>query len=59
MAKNSWTKTVEVDAETGDYYIDIKEACEELGWQAGDVIEWIDNQDGTWTIQRKDHNVKS
>ena len=59
MAKNSWTKTVEVDPETGDYYIDLKEACKELGWRAGDVIEWIDNKDGTWMIKKKDTNVES
>lgn len=28
------------------------EICEELGWKEGDVLEWIDNGDGTWTIQK-------
>jgi plastocyanin len=27
--------------------------CAELGWQAGDTIEWTNNKDGTWTIQKK------
>ena len=26
--------------------------CAELGWQVGDTVEWIDNKDGTWTIQK-------
>lgn len=29
------------------------ELCEYLGWAPGDVIEWTDNKDGTWTINKK------
>ena len=29
------------------------EICDELGWKEGDVIEWVDNQDGTWTLRKK------
>ncbi len=28
------------------------ELCEQLGWSAGDSLEWIDNQDGSWTLQK-------
>jgi hypothetical protein len=28
------------------------ELCDELGWKTGDVIEWHDNQDGTWTLRK-------
>lgn len=28
------------------------EYLEDLQWQEGDVIEWIDNRDGSWTLQR-------
>jgi hypothetical protein len=28
------------------------ELCEQLGWQAGDTIQWIDNKDGSWTLQK-------
>jgi hypothetical protein len=28
------------------------EICEHLGWQPGDELEWIDNQDGTWTLRK-------
>jgi hypothetical protein len=48
----SWTKTIEEDPETGDLILDIKEACEALGWKEGDTIEWVDNKDGTWCIQK-------
>ena len=26
--------------------------CEKLGWAVGDSVEWIDNKDGTWTLQK-------
>jgi hypothetical protein len=28
------------------------ELCEELGWKAGDTVQWIDNKDGTWHITK-------
>lgn len=28
------------------------ELCDQLGWQVGDSIQWIDNQDGTWTLKK-------
>jgi hypothetical protein len=30
------------------------ELCDELGWKIGDTIEWIDNNDGTWTMRKKE-----
>ena len=29
------------------------EITEHLGWREGDDIDWIDNKDGTWTLQKK------
>ena len=29
------------------------EIMEHLGIKDGDTIEWIDNKDGTWSIQKK------
>jgi len=29
------------------------ELCELAGWKPGDVIEWIDNKDGTWTLRKQ------
>lgn len=26
--------------------------CEELGWEIGDTIEWIDNGDGSWIMRK-------
>ena len=53
MSRYHWVKTI-IEDDNGEFLIDIKEACEELGWKAGDVIEWINNKDGTWTIKRKE-----
>lgn len=46
-------KTIQEDA-NGDCYIDISEFVEELGWKEGDILEWLDNKDGTFTIRKKD-----
>jgi hypothetical protein len=27
--------------------------CAQLGLQPGDTVEWINNQDGTWTLKNK------
>ena len=29
------------------------ELCAEIGWKVGDTIEWTDNKDGTWLMQKK------
>lgn len=38
--------------EQGDLYIEIEELLTELDWQVGDDLEWIDNKDGTFTLQK-------
>lgn len=30
-----------------------EELCEKLGWREGDIVEWIDNKDGTWTLKKQ------
>ena len=27
---------------------------EELGWKEGDVLQWIDNHDGSWSLTKPD-----
>lgn len=52
----SLTRTLNVveDPITGELLLDLGvDLCAELGWQEGDTIEWTDNKDGTWTIQKK------
>ena len=30
------------------------EMIEKLGWKEGDVLEWIDNKDGSFTLKKSD-----
>lgn len=47
---------IETDPETGDLILPFTdEMLNEVGWKIGDVLEWIDNEDGTWTIRKKDN----
>jgi bifunctional DNA-binding transcriptional regulator/antitoxin component of YhaV-PrlF toxin-antitoxin module len=32
---------------------------EELGWKLGDTLEWIDNEDGTWTLRNVSDDLES
>lgn len=42
------------DPETSELLLDLGlELCAELGWQVGDTVEWIDNKDGSWTLNKK------
>lgn len=25
-----------------------------VGWKVGDTIEWVDNEDGTWSLKKKE-----
>ena len=29
------------------------ELCERLGWHPGDILDWHDNKDGSWTLSKK------
>ena len=41
------------DPETGDLMLDLgMELCAELGWQEGDTLDWQDNKDGSWSLQK-------
>jgi hypothetical protein len=28
------------------------ELCEKMGWNVGDILEWHDNKDGSWTLKK-------
>lgn len=50
----SWTVTVE-EAEdgSGDCVLPLPQELLDLqGWREGDTLEWIDNGNGTWCIQK-------
>jgi hypothetical protein len=42
-------------AENGDLILPLNdEIFADLGWQIGDTVEWIDNEDGSWTLRKKE-----
>jgi hypothetical protein len=36
-----WTRTVQYDTETKEYFIDLKGIAEHMGWNIEDELEWI------------------
>lgn len=51
--KLSWTITAEEDPVTGEIILPLPEEMLKLqGWVEGDTLEWIDNKDGSWTLQK-------
>jgi hypothetical protein len=53
MDTKSWTITVEEDPETGELILPLPtEFLLMKGWVEGDTLEWIDNGDGSWTLQK-------
>ncbi len=60
MNEKSWTLTLEQDPETGDLVLPFTdEILSELGWQEGDVLEWIDNKNGSWSLVKQKSKKKN
>lgn len=54
MKPKSWIVTLESDPETGDLILPLSdEILEGSGFSLGDTVEWINNNDTTWTIRKK------
>lgn len=52
---NLWVVTVQEHNETKELYLQFPpDAINQVGWDAGDTIVWEDNQDGTWTLTKKE-----
>ena len=52
--KTSWTLVVEEDPETGDGILTFPEdMLSQTGWREGDVLEWKDLGDGSWSLEKK------
>jgi len=52
--KNRWTLTVEEDPATGDGILTLPEdLLDQAGWKEGDVLEWIDLNNGSWQLKKK------
>lgn len=53
MNTKGWTVTVEQDPETGEIILPLpQELLDRQGWKEGDEFEWINNQDGSWTLEK-------
>lgn len=49
----SWVLDVQEDPETGDAIIQFPpDLLEQTGWQNGDILNWSDNKDGSWTLSK-------
>ena len=49
----NWTITVAEDPETGELVLPLPtDMLELVGWNDGDTLEWIENDDGSWTLQK-------
>lgn len=52
--KLTWTIDVEEDPETGDSVIQLPpDLLANVGWKEGDILEWSDNGDGSWSLIKK------
>lgn len=49
----SYTLTVQEDENNEPFIVFPEEEMARLGWKEGDVVEWVDNKDGSWSIQKK------
>jgi hypothetical protein len=53
MENKTWTIELQEDPETGDLILPLNDdILEGTGWQTGDSLEWIDNNDGSWTMKK-------
>jgi hypothetical protein len=52
-SKKSWTVIIEEDVETGDVILPFpQDMLDEVGWNPGDNLKWVDRGDGTWEIRK-------
>jgi hypothetical protein len=53
---------IQFDVREGNYYIplpdDMLSDIAELGWTTNDDLEWIDNKDGSFSIEKKEKKEK-
>ena len=48
-----WQLPVEVDAISGEYYFTLPDdLLEKTGWKEDDALHWVDNGDGSFTLQK-------
>ena len=54
MTSRITVQLIEDPDDVGNLLLDLgQELCERLGWKPGDTLDWIDNEDGSWTLIKK------
>jgi hypothetical protein len=55
-----WTITLEeADDGSGDLVMPLPpDLLESAGWKEGDILDWTDNKNGTWSLTKKDEHSK-
>jgi hypothetical protein len=54
----SWSITIEEDPETGDLILPLPQDLLDLqGWTEGDILEWIDNKNGSWSLVKSEKSL--
>jgi hypothetical protein len=54
ITNNTWTSQVQIDKETGELFLPLPiEMLNQLGWDAGTDLVWLDNNNGTFSITNK------
>jgi hypothetical protein len=57
---NSWLIEVQENGKTKELFLEFPpDAINQVGWAEGDDLEWIDNEDGSFTIQKKREGIDS
>ena len=52
----SYKIVIEQDPETGELVIPFNpDLLAQVGWDFGDIIEWHDNQNGSWSLTKKEN----
>ena len=54
LTLKNWTVVLEEDPDTGDLIMPIPQEVLDLqGWGEGDTLEWLDQGNGSWQLQKK------
>ena len=54
VSDSKWIIEVQENGKTKELFVQFpEEAMNQMGWYEGDVIEWLDNGDGSWTLKKK------
>ena len=54
----TWTLEVKEDPDSGDSILEFPpDMLEETGWKEGDILEWKDLGNGTWSLTKQQPDV--